>query len=167
VDAILEIVNRAVEQLIGRASGPLQFRLFVMPTVVTILAIRAGLKDAREGRPAFLWGIISNPTERRSRLLAGWKDITRIFVVAMVLDTAYQLMVFRAFYVVQALIVAVVCAIVPYVLFRGPATRLARLLSGNQAAPMTSEPAATPADNTEGPPETRNHTDASRQPPYG
>ena len=149
MDAILEIVNRAVEQLIGRASGPLQFRLFVMPTVVTILAIRAGLKDAREGRPAFLWGIINNPTERRSRLLAGWKDITRIFVVAMVLDTAYQLMVFRAFYIVQALIVAVVCAIVPYVLFRGPATRLARLLSGNQAGPTNREPVSETTENTE------------------
>ena len=120
-----------------------------MPTVVTILAIRAGLKDAREGRPAFLWGIISNPTERRSRLLAGWKDITRNFVVAMVLDTAYQLMVFRAFYIVQALIVAVVCAIVPYVLFRGPATRLARLLSGKQAGPTNREPVSETTENTE------------------
>jgi hypothetical protein len=160
VDAILEILSRGVEQLLGRANGPLQFRLFVMPTVVTILAIRAGLKDAREGRPAFLLGIISNPTERRSRLLTGWKDITRIFVMAMMLDTAYQLMVFRAFYVVQALIVAVVCAIVPYVLFRGPATRLARVLSRKQAGPTNSEPAAKPAENTEGPPETQGHTDA-------
>ena len=78
----------------------------------------------------------------------------------MVLDTAYQLMVFRAFYVVQALIVAVVCAIVPYVLFRGPATRLARLLSGRRAGPTNSEPSAKPAEKTEGPPETRGHTDA-------
>ena len=160
MDAILEIFNRGVEQLLGRASGPLQFRLFVMPTVVTILAIRAGLKDAREGRPAFLWGIISNPTERRSRLLAGWKDITRIFVVAMVLDTAYQLMVFRAFYVGQALIVAVVCAIVPYVLFRGPANRLARLLSRKKAWPTDNNPAAKPVEKTEGLPETRGDTDA-------
>jgi hypothetical protein len=98
--------------------------------VVTLLAIRAGLRDAREGQPAFLWGIISDPGRRRQRMLAAWKDIGRIFIVAIVLDTAYQLMVLRAFYVVQALIVAVACAIVPYVLFRGPAARLARGLSG-------------------------------------
>lgn len=133
MDAIVEILSRGVEQLLGRAIGPLQFRLVVMPTVVTILAIRAGLKDAREGQPAFLWGIISNPTERRRRLLAGWKDITRIFIVAIVLDTVYQIMVLRAFYVVQALIVAVACAIVPYVLFRGPSTRLARCFYGKHA----------------------------------
>ena len=110
----------------------MHFRLIVMPTVVTILAIRAGLRDAREGQPSFLWGIITEPAERRRRL-ARRKDITRIFIVAIVLDTAYQLMVLRAFYVVQALIVAVACAIVPYILFRGSTTLLVRGLSGKRA----------------------------------
>ena len=112
MDAISEILSRGVEQLLGRASGPLHLRLVIMPTVVTVLAIRAGLRDARDGQPAFLWGIIANPTERRMRLLAAWKDITRIFIVAMVLDTVYQLIVLRAFFVMQALIVAVACAII-------------------------------------------------------
>jgi len=78
-------------------------------------AIRGRL-HFREGQSSFLWGIITDPTRRRRRLVAGWKDIARIFVVAIVLDTAYQLVVLRAFYVVQTLIVAVACAIVPYVL---------------------------------------------------
>ena len=129
MDEISEILNRGVAQLLARTIGPLQFRLFVMPTVVTLLAIRAGLRDAREGELAFLWGIIFDPSRRRQRLLTASKDITRIFIVALVLDTVYQRLVFRAFYVVQALIVAVGCAIVPYVLFRGPTARLARALS--------------------------------------
>jgi len=127
------MLSRGVEQLLGRASGPLHLRLVIMPTVVTTLAIRAGLRDARTGEPAFLWGIISDPSRRRQRIHAAWKDITRIFIVALVLDTVYQVTVLRAFYVVQALIVAVACAIVPYVLFRGPAARLARVLSGKKA----------------------------------
>ena len=127
------MISRGVEQLLGRASGPLHLRLVIMPTMVTLLAIRAGLRDARAGEPAFLWGIISDPSRRRQRARAAWKDITRIFIVALVLDTVYQVMVLRAFYVVQALIVAVACAIVPYVLFRGPAARLARVLSGRKA----------------------------------
>jgi hypothetical protein len=108
--------------------------LVITPTVVTILAIRAGLKDAREGQPAFLWGILTNSAERGRRLLSGWKDISRIVMVGLVLDTVYQLIVLRAFYVVQALIVVVVCAIVPYVLFRGPITRLMRGLYKKQAS---------------------------------
>ena len=132
MDVILEMISRGFEQLLGRASGPLHLRLVIMPTVVTILAIRAGLRDARAGEPAFLWGIISDPSRRRQRILAAWRDITRIFIVAIVLDTVYQVMVLRTFYVVQALIVAVACAIVPYVLFRGPTARLARVLSGKR-----------------------------------
>ena len=152
MDKILEMLSRGVEQLLGRASGPLHFRLFVMPLVVTVLAVRAGMKDAREGQPAFLWAILANPTERRRRLRSGLKDFGRIFIVAVVLDTLYQLIVLRAFYPVQLLIVAVACAIVPYVLIRGPVTRLTRGLYKNPAGPA-SQSAANPQQDTGGRPE--------------
>ena len=58
-------------------------------------------------------------------------------------------MVLRAFYVVQALIVAVACAIVPYILFRGSTTLLARGLSRKQAGPTNSDPAGNTTENTE------------------
>jgi hypothetical protein len=116
------------EHLLGRAGGPLNFRLVIMPTVVTLLALRADWKDAREGRPAFLGAFITDPVERRRLFRMALKDIGRVFLVAIVLDTAYQLMVFRWVYPGEVLVVAVVCAIVPYVLVRGPITRLARLL---------------------------------------
>jgi hypothetical protein len=133
MDAIMEILSRGAEQLFGRSLGPLNFRLVVMPTIVTIIAIRAGLKDAREGQPVFLWEIFTNPSERRRLLRSGWKDVGRIIIVALVLDTVYQLIALRAFYVVQALIVALLCAVVPYVFFRGPTTRLARRFYRKQA----------------------------------
>jgi hypothetical protein len=71
------------------------------------------------------------------------KDTGRIFIVAIVLDTAYQLMIFRWVYPGEVLVVAVVCAIVPYVLVRGPITRLARLLNRKGAGPSHA-----PAANT-------------------
>ena len=61
------------------------------------------------------------------------KDIGRVFIVAIVLDTAYQLIVYRWVYPGQVLLVAVVCAIVPYVLVRGPITRTVRLLLRKRA----------------------------------
>ena len=133
MDVILDMLSRGVEQLLGRASGPLHFRLLIMPTLVTILAIRAGLRDAREGEPTFLWGILKNPAERPRLVHSGVKDIGRIFIVAIVLDTIYQIIVFKFFYVVQTLIVAVACAIVPYILMRGPITLLTRRLYKSQA----------------------------------
>jgi hypothetical protein len=128
MDTILDILFRRGEHLLDRAGGPLGFRLFVMPTVVTLLALRADWKDAREGRPAFLGAFIKNPVERRRLLRIALTDIGRVFIVAVVLDTAYQLMVLRWVYPGEALVVAVVCAIVPYVLVRGPITKIARLL---------------------------------------
>ncbi len=104
-----------------------------MPLVATFLAVRAGLKDAREGQPAFLWAIVTSPAERRRLFRSVAKDVGRIFIVAVVMDTTYQLLVLRAFYPVQVLIVAVACALVPYFLIRGPVTRLTRGLYKNQS----------------------------------
>jgi hypothetical protein len=135
VDTILDMLSRGVEQLLGRAGGPLHFRLVMMPTVVTILAIRADRKDAREGRPAPLGAFFRDPVERRRLLGIALKDVGRIFLVAVVLDTSYQLIAFRWIYPAQLLIVAVGCAIVPYVLVRGPIIRLVHLARAGRPEP--------------------------------
>ena len=145
MDTILDTLSRHVEQLIARADGPLHFRLVVMPTVVTILAIRAHVRDVKEGNPIFFGAFVTSPTERRRLFRSGLKDFGRIFIIACVLDTTYQFLVFRTFYPGQMLIVAVVCAIVPYFLVRGPILRFAhwlRLRLGG--APDTSTAAAKP-----------------------
>ncbi len=123
MDAILDTLSRTIEQLIARFDGPLHFRLVIMPTVVTILALRAHLRDVREGEPIFFGAFVRSPTERRRLLRSGLEDLGRVFIIACVLDTAYQLLALKAFYPGQMLIVAVVCAIVPYFLVRGPILR--------------------------------------------
>ena len=128
MDAVWDFIVLGVERLAARVDGPLHFRLFVMPTVVTILAILADRRDVREGRPTPLGAFFADPRERRRLFRSALKDIGRVFVVAVVMDSAYQLWVFRWVYPVQLLIVAVACAIVPYVLIRGPIIRLLRLL---------------------------------------
>jgi hypothetical protein len=50
--------------------------------------------------------------------------VGKVFIIAMILDAVYQFIVVRWFYPGEALVVAVVLAIVPYVLLRGPANRL-------------------------------------------
>jgi hypothetical protein len=121
-----EILKRVWDNLIGRSSGPMNFRLIIQPTVAGIIAIRAGLKDAREGRPAFFWVALSNPGCRPELLHDGWKDVGKVFILAMVLDSIYQLIVHRGVYVLELLIIATMLAIVPYVLIRGPVNRIAR-----------------------------------------
>jgi hypothetical protein len=112
------------EMLIGRAHGPLSLRLIFQPTVAAIFAIRAGLKDARAERTPYLWSMFTNPLDCRDLLRDGWKDIGKVFIIAVVLDVVFALIVHRWIFPGQALLVGTVLAIVPYVLIRGPVTRI-------------------------------------------
>jgi len=124
-----DIISRVWENLVARPTGPMSIRLVVQPIVAGLLAIRSGLKDAREGRPAFLWAAVTNPDYRPELLRQGWKDVGKVFVLAIVLDAIYQLIVHRGVYVGELLIVATTLAIVPYCLIRGPVTRIGRGLA--------------------------------------
>jgi hypothetical protein len=53
--------------------------------------------------------------------------------MAVIMDTIYQFIALRAFQIVQVLVVAVACAIVPYLLVRGPLTFIARRLRRNES----------------------------------
>jgi hypothetical protein len=121
-----KILERVWENLIGRTSGPMNFRLIMQPAVATFIAIRAGLNDAREGRPAFFWAALSDRAYRPELWQQGRKDVGKVFILAAALDSVYQLIVHRGVYVLELLIVATVLAIVPYVLIRGPVNRIAR-----------------------------------------
>ena len=121
-----EFFARVWEMLIGRVDGPFTLRLLLQPTVAAIFAIRAGLRDARESRPPYLWSIFTTHGPRRDLLRDGWTDIGKVFIAATVLDLTYELIVYRWIYPGQASIMAAVLAFIPYLLIRGPVTRIAR-----------------------------------------
>jgi hypothetical protein len=123
-----DILRRFWGNLIGRATGPINFRLVIQPTVASILAIRAGIKDAREGRPAFLWAAITNPAYRPELLRQGWRDVGKVFLIAAVLDAIYQLIVHRGVLLLELVVVATVLAIFPYIVIRGPVNRITAVL---------------------------------------
>ena len=56
----------------------------------------------------------------------GWKNAGTVFVLALVLDVVYQILVMRFVYPGEAFITAVLLAIVPYLLLRGLVTRFTR-----------------------------------------
>jgi hypothetical protein len=64
--------------LVGRLTGPLTLRLYLQPTMATLFALRDGLKDARTGRPPYLWTVFTDPGERRHLIAEGWKAIGKI-----------------------------------------------------------------------------------------
>jgi hypothetical protein len=129
------------EDIFGRTSaGPFKLRFILQPTMAAIFAIRAGLRDARKGRPPYLWSIFNSPESRRNLLHEGWKDVGKVFVIAIVLDVIYQIIMFHRVFPVQSLFLAFLLAIVPYLALRGPVSRMARRAGASKAQTEKSPP---------------------------
>jgi len=128
------VFERMWANLIARPSGPMSFRFILQPSVAAVLAIRAGLRDARAGRSPFLWTILREPQKRIGRLDEGLNATARIILLGIAMDVIYQRIEFQTFYPVEALIIALLLAFVPYVLIRGPVLRIARRWRGHVTA---------------------------------
>jgi hypothetical protein len=123
-----ELLKQTREMLIGRAHGPFAFRLILQPLAAILIACRAGLRDARAGRPAYGWAIFSHPDDRWALLREGWQELARVFVVAVAVDLVYEVIVFHSIHPGQSLIVAALLALAPYPLIRGLVNRIVRRL---------------------------------------
>jgi hypothetical protein len=126
IESMDEILARVWEDLTGRVSGPMKFRLILQPVMAIIFATRAAIRDAREGQPPFLWAVFTDPRERQRLLQSGWKDVGKVFIIAMLIDAVYQVIVIRWLYPGELVVVAILLAIVPYLLVRGPLNRILR-----------------------------------------
>lgn len=131
---------RLWENLISRPAGPLKFRFLLQPTMAIFLAVRSGLKDSREGKPPYFWALFADPAQRQEMLRDGWKSIGRLFVLALVLDCAYQIIVLRWIYPFEALVVAFILAIIPYLLVRGPVNRITNWVCAKRSRDRIEDP---------------------------
>jgi hypothetical protein len=102
------------------------FRLILQPVMAAIMATRDGLRDARSGRPPYVWLAIHQPDARGGLMREGLRHIARVLVLGVVMDAIYQWIALRWVYVGEMLVVVIVLVVVPYVLLRGIVTRLAR-----------------------------------------
>jgi hypothetical protein len=121
-----ELVLQHWYHLIGRVSGPFAFRFILQPLVAAFFGLRAGLRDAREGRPAFGWHLFTTKLGNRRQLIRdGWKDIGKLFIVAIVIDVVYEIYVLHWIYPGQSLIIAATLAFPSYIAIRGLTNRIA------------------------------------------
>ena len=127
---IEETLQRGWENLIGRLDGPLHFRLIFQPLMSGLFAVRAGLRDAREGQPPFLWTVLTDAESRRNLIRQGWKDVGKIFTLALVFDAAYQVIVHSRIFPLELLLTATLLALVPYCILRGLVTRVTKGRTG-------------------------------------
>jgi hypothetical protein len=120
-------LNQAWQEIAARPEGPLAMRFYLQPGMSTFFALRDGLKDARMARPPYFWSLFTDPSHRKELLQDGWKSIGKIFIFAAVLDVIYQLIVLHEVRPLETVFIATVLAVVPYLVIRGPANRIARI----------------------------------------
>jgi hypothetical protein len=125
---MVEIFQRAIDNLFGRIDGPMAVRLAIQPIIAAALALRDGLRDAKQDRPPYGHSLFLDPERRGHRLRDGWKSIRNVFCVALIADVIYQLLQLGWVYIGEALVVAQIVALAPYVVVRELANRVARFL---------------------------------------
>jgi hypothetical protein len=124
-----DLLAQEIHNLFGRIDGPMAIRLVIQPIMATGLALRDGLRDARQNRAPYGWSLLTDAEHRGHRLQDGWRSIRTVFFAALAVDFVYQLVQLGWVYLGEALIIAQIVALVPYVLIRGLANRIARILS--------------------------------------
>jgi hypothetical protein len=95
----------------------MSFRFILQPLMTAITAILDGLRDARTVRSPFFRAV--EPQHRLARLVEAFNAIARIIII-------YQAIALERFYPAEAVIVALLLGVVPYVVLRGLITRGAR-----------------------------------------
>lgn len=134
-----DMITKFFQNILGRLHGPMHFRIYVQPFMAILFAIRDGRKDALEGKLPYFWALFTEPQYRKELLHQCWKSVGKIFFLALLLDAIYQVWQLKWFYPTEALLVALLLAIVPYVLMRGPANRIiARMLPKSHAMRASS-----------------------------
>ncbi len=121
-----EVRHRVWDQLIARPTGPMAFRFILQPIMAAIAALRDGVNDAKSRRSPYFWTLLTNPFEGGHRLYEGLISTARVIFLGLCMDAIYQWIVLKTFYPAEAVIVALALAFFPYVLLRGPITRIAR-----------------------------------------
>jgi hypothetical protein len=120
----LDNFQRMWRDLIDRPSGPMAFRFILQPSMAAITATRDGLRDARTERSPYLWTIVRQSEQRLALPREGLDATARIILLGLAMDVIYQVMVFNMLYPVEALIIAILLAFVPYLLIRGLVVRM-------------------------------------------
>ena len=121
-----EVNQRIWRDIFGRTDGPMTFRFVLQPAMAGIVALHDGIRDAQGGRAPYLRTVLSDPAKRTARLREGLLSIARIILLGFGMDAIYQWRVLGVFYPVEAIIITLILAVVPYVILRGPIDRIAR-----------------------------------------
>ncbi len=121
-----EVHQRVWKDIAERPGGPMSFRFLLQPIMAGVAALHDGINDARLGRDPYFWTVLTDARQRGGRVREGLISTGRIVLLGLAMDIIYQARVLKTFYPGEAVLVALLLAVVPYFLLRGPFARAAR-----------------------------------------
>lgn len=113
-----EVQQRFWSDIFERAGGPMRFRFVLQPTMALLAALPDGIADARQGHSSFFWSARGDSTLQRGRLRQGLTSTARVVLLGISMDVIYQLRALEQFYPAEAVMMAILLAVIPYFFFR-------------------------------------------------
>jgi hypothetical protein len=109
-----------------RLAGPGRFRFLLQPAMAAALGIRAGLADARAGKPPYLWALLFASEARRNLFRVSVESVANVLLMGVLFDSICQWLILGVSYPGAALVVGPVLIAAPYAVARGLANRVTR-----------------------------------------
>ncbi|MCV3243721.1 hypothetical protein [Mesorhizobium sp. ZC-5] len=127
-----EVHRRLWHDIVERPGGPMSFRFVLQPVMAAIAAFHDGVKDASQGRAPYLKRLLSGSGDRSDLLNEAVLSTGRIILLGLAMDGIYQYTVLKTFYPGEMVVITLALAFVPYLLLRGPFSRLASWWRGRK-----------------------------------
>jgi hypothetical protein len=121
-----DVHERFWADVFGRLHGPMTIRFYLQPTLAFVAALKDGVKDARLGHKAFFWTALWDPTQPGGRLREGLMSTSQMALIGLAMDVIYQVRVFDRFYPVEAVMMVLLLAVLPYFFLRWMVEHVAR-----------------------------------------
>lgn len=118
--------RRFTDDMLARLHGPGRLRFILQPTVAIVIGARDGMKDARAANPPFIWGLVFRSSQRPGMMRNALASVRDLVAVAILLDVAAQLLIFRMVHPGAAVVLGPVLIGLPYAASRALTNRLAR-----------------------------------------
>ena len=118
------------EDLPRRLTGPGRLRFLFQPLTAILLGARAGLSDARAGRPPYLVALLAHRHHRRQMLGETSRELANLVLIGILIDAVAQWLILGVAHPGAALVVGPVLITLPYALARGVGNRLSRSKAG-------------------------------------
>ncbi|MFN8006944.1 MAG: hypothetical protein U0V70_07975 [Terriglobia bacterium] len=115
-----------LEDIPKRLAGPGKFRFVLQPLIAVILGIGGGRRDARAGRPPFLYGVAFHRTHRKDLLSSGVETLANLLLMGVLMDSIFQWILLGNSHPGAALVIGPVLIVLPYSLARSLSNHLIR-----------------------------------------